>query len=297
MDLFKYFAVEKALNQWKITKEQINKIEQFFAPYLGYPFVLVPRFNGDYISFRYCGLEVLRLTKKGTYKITIEKKGDKILGIRNPKTLQKLEDLEPLVKIIEGFAEEYKRDFTKHNKKSKQERTIPGFQLEHWLESIILSECDEGERARKHLGINTSLKMVISQVPIILLPSKNSKVKKNRRRNIDILSFDRDGTAKVVELKKDNNLKKAKEELRVYTDWLMKNKDEFHPERGCPEAMVEKHYLPADIEMNFTKDKITAIAVIKRFKESSNDFKLDNGITCKVVNLPENWLIKEGCIF
>ena len=305
MNLHNYYAIAKALElsqpsekKWEIKKDQIIAINDFFEPYLDYEkLVLIPRFNGNYISFRYCGLEVLQLTKNGKYKINICEKSNQIRGADKPKEIESLNDLRPYLNKIKDYLNRCKANYQEVFKQPKQKRYIPGFSLEHWLESIILSDSPEGKRTRECLGINPDLKKVVSQAPIILIPSKYSKSKKPRDRHhhIDILSFNDDGTVTVVELKKDDDLPKARRELVEYTNWLMERKGEFHLDRGNAEAMMEKGYLPPLAQVDFTFRNTKAVAVVTKHENGFE--KLENDLKLKVVNLPDDWLQKKGCIF
>ena len=294
MDLFKYYAIETALKlrnkSWKITEEQIKSIGDFFNPYLNNDkLVLVPRFNGSYISFRYCGLEMLRLTKKGQYKIKIRVQNNKLRGCPKEIDVDSLQEIKPIIGIAKNFLEACIRNFKAVAKQTKQEKIIPGFSLEHWLESIILADNDVGRDARRCLGLSDNLKKVVSQAPVIMNPKK--KGGRNRHHHIDILGFNENGKTIIIELKKDNDLNKAMKELYEYTNWFMGEGREFHAKRGNPIAMMNEYYIPRNI-VNANPNNINAIAVVVDPKQPYPS--LQNGVKLRVVGLPSDWLQKKG---
>ncbi len=299
MSICNYYAIDRVLTsrRWEIKESHIKDITKFFKPYLDEErLVLIPRFNGDYVSFRYCGLEVLQLTKKGVYRVKICERNKKIRGAKKPQKIQSLNCIKSLLDNIKGFLEECINNYGKVFNQPKEKRYIPGFSLEHWLESIILSDNHRGVNARKYIGVNTDLKKVVSQAPVILNPDKNSTANRSRNRHhhIDILSFNDDSTATVVELKKDNDLAKAKKELEEYTKWLMKADGYFHKGRGNPEAMMKEGYLPP-FKNAFSCNSISAIAVVTEHENGQG--QLYNNMKFKIIRLPDNWLTKRGDIF
>ncbi len=306
MSLLNYHACQVALElcgddltKLSKTKGNIEAIGQLLEPYVDdRKLVLVPRFNGGYISFRYCGLEVLRLSLKGQYETCIELTDGRIRGIKRPKEVTVLGDLKPLLDKIKEFLDAYVHDFPTAAKTRRQDKTVPGFFLEHWLESMILADTAIGKTARDHLGLNQDLQRVVSQAPVILNPMAGKRMA--RHRHIDLLSVNSDGRIIVVELKKDNDLDTAIKELEVYTSWLLRDGKggDFHPVRGNPLAMVREHYLP-DVPNAYSdllaKD-IEAVAVVVTPRHSA-PAQLSNGVKLRVVELPKDWLSRDGSIF
>jgi len=304
-NLSKYHAVQMALalsqdgqSKWTVTEDKIAVIEKLFESYVDESrLVVVPRFNGSYISFRYCGLEVLRLSRAGLYRTCIECTANGIRGTKEPKDVAQLEALTPLLAGIKSFLEGYLCDFRTATKTRKQAKAVPGFSLEHWLESVILADNPIGEKARTHLGLNRDLTKVVSQAPVILLPSAGKELKGQRKRHhlVDVLSVNDDGRFSVVELKKDNDLQKAVTELEEYTDWLLKRGVGFDPARGNPAAMAREHYLPK-ADYDCAAASIDAIAVVLP-SHGPVLATLPNGVKLRVVELPEDWLLRKGSIF
>ncbi len=99
MNLNQYHAVKAAELAWKDAAkwglyDKLDEIQCYFSDFLdSRMLVMVPRFNGNYISFRYCGLEVFRLSKAGKYTTKIELKGKQIRGLKKPLSLKKLDEL------------------------------------------------------------------------------------------------------------------------------------------------------------------------------------------------------------
>lgn len=300
MSLLNYHAVQKALelsnkddSGWKITPESVKKIDGFFEEYLDDPkFVLIPRFNGTCLSFRYCGLEVLQLTGKGVCQRVVGEEKCKLRRLRKPIALESLENLKPCIDKTRAFLNEYRKRFCEKPRFKKQERYIPGFSLEHWLESIILADSPIGKNAREFLGINIALTKVVSQVPIILNPKGGQR--KKRHHHIDLLSVNSDESVTVIELKKDNDFAKAKKELEEYTNWILERGSVFDRERGKPEKMEKEHYLPKANYHLAVKD-IKAVAVI--LNPCSSMLRLENGVELKIVKLAPQWLTADGSLF
>lgn len=294
MNLFNYFAIETALrlskeSGWRVTEENILRVQEYFKQYVNNKkFVLIPRFNGNYISFRYCGLEVLRLTKKGIFQITIKKVGDKIRNAKPPIRIES--SLEDGFGCILDDVKKFLEEFNTIVKEPKEKRKIPGFSLEHWLESLILADSENGVDARKHIGINSDLKKVVTQVPVIMKPKKGGV--NRRHHHIDILSFNENGKIAIVELKKDDNLNKAKIELTEYSNWLLGKGDDFDEQEGYLGEMIERNYLPKNYLMTNIKkiapENIECIAVI--LNHSNSIERLDNKMRVKIIKLPSNWL-------
>jgi len=311
MSLFNYYAIQTALRlskdtprKWKVTEDEIKAIEAVFKPYLDDDkLVLTPRFNGNYISFRYCGLEVLQLSRKGTWSICIEWRKGKIRRAAKQEEVASIGDLDfqSFMKEIKQFLEGYLYNFHVAIKTKRQERMVPGFSLEHWMESIILADTATGKKVRKCLGLNQDLHMVVSQVPVIVNPSKRKK----RALHIDLLSLNDVGKITVVELKKDDDLDTAIEELKIYTNWLLpENKsDLFCLKRGNPKEMVKEHYLPGNAErfndLSAAKIEAIAVVVLKKCNDTAcrKDTSTSNGVSLTILELPENWLSGKGSIF
>ena len=244
MSLFDHFAIQTVLTKefhaagWKITRERITEVENLFQPFIdGKNLVTTPRlaFVGKYISFRYCGLELLQLSSENKYKLTLEARDSKVrraIKISEDRTLDKASEFLRIVQPIMARA-----DFVEH---SRQKRMIPGFSMEHWLESLILSDTEGGKRAREYIGINTDLSKVVSQVPVVVKPSKTRR----RAFHIDLFSLNSDGKSIIVELKKDDDLGTAIDELQDYSNWFLHRGSKFDPELGNPEEMIKEHYMP-----------------------------------------------------
>lgn len=287
MSLFNYFAIQTVLSRelqesgWKITQNRIREVEDFFQPFVDSKnLVVTPRlaFAGRCISFRYCGLELLQLTSKNTYRLTLEVRGDKIRRTRKMLDGQVLEKAAKLLKIVMPILA--RADFVE---RPRQERIIPGFSMEHWLESLILSDTEGGKRAREHLGINTDLSKVISQVPVVVKPSKTRR----RAFHIDLFSHNNDGKSVIVELKKDHNLATAIVELQDYSDWFLHKGSKFDHELGNPEEMIREYYMPSGA-YDYSQNGIEAVAVVVNPREIP-EWPLKNQVKFRIVELPSRW--------
>lgn len=287
MSLFNYFAIQTALSRelqdrgWKITKERIREIEDLFQPFVdGKNIVMTPRlaFVGKNISFRYCGLELLQLTSKNAYKLTLEERDGKVRRASKVLKDQALDKARELLKTVKPII--MATDFIKQ---PRQERMIPGFSMEHWLESLILSDTEGGKRAREHLGINADLSKVVSQVPVVVKPSKTRR----RAFHIDLFSLNSDGRCVIVELKKNNDLETAFSELEEYSNWFLHSGNKFDSKLGTPEKMINEHYLPLGIN-NFSKENIEVVAVVTKPRVIP-DWALEGKVKLKIVELPCQW--------
>ncbi|MBI5359328.1 MAG: hypothetical protein HZA48_01965 [Planctomycetes bacterium] len=246
--------------------------------------ILTPRFAGNYISLRYCGLEILQLKQDEIFG-TIEEKNKKIYRVKKYKVKEKSGDnkVAKLIKIVHDAITE--KSFFEQEKKA---RKIPGFGLEHWLESMILGDTGLGKSARLRLDLKDDLKEVVSQAPVICKPKKDGKMK--RHRHIDIFGISSQGKTIIIELKKDNDFKKAKEELLDYSNWLLGKLPEADKERGNIQAMIAESYMPKTF-LKTSETEITAIAVGDfNLNDSEKDIKeLKNGIKLKIVQLDKEW--------
>jgi hypothetical protein len=306
MNLNQYHAVKAAELAWKDAAkwglfDKLDEIQCYFSDFLdSRMLVMVPRFNGNYISFRYCGLEVFRLSKAGKYTTKIELKGKQIRGLKKPLSLKKLDELRAVLDCVKGFAtnciEEVRFSV---KRKGKQERDIPGFSLEHWLENVIMADNDLGKKCRLELGLNSALSKVVTQVPVILKPADGKN--RRRHRHIDVLSLQDDGKVVVVELKKDKNLKRAKEELVDYINWLKcldpQGEGVHDPARGCPAAMMDERYLPhaPHSYKGLKPAAVSAVAVV--VKHPKGEAPPINGVKFKIVELAKDWLSRDEGIF
>ena len=301
MGLFNYYSIDVALRKmpsskvpdWRIPNQQIAEIQDFFAAYTAGNdrLVVIPRFNGNYISFRYCGLEVLRLSKTGDYSVKIEERRGQIRGSQKIIVLSSLSKLHPLLKKIRRFLCDCIERFPGSFKADKQQRFIPGFSLEHWLESLVLADNDVGAKARRRLGLSHDLKQVASQVPVILKPKSGGK--KKRHHHIDLLGFNGDKIV-VVELKKDAAISKAVSELTEYTDWILGNGRGFDDARGKMVAMMDEGYLPYHVLDRVNVNQVRAVAVIAGSVKAPA--MLENGVKLEVFRLVDNWLKPGGDI-
>jgi len=287
MSLFNYFAIQKVLSKelresgWKITQERISEVEDFFRSFVdGKNLVVTPRlaFVGKNISFRYCGLELLQLTSENTYRLTLENKDNKIRRAKKVLEVQVLDKGAKLLEIIKPIMERV--DFVGQ---PRQNRVIPGFSMEHWLESLILSDTEGGKRARQHLGINTDLSKVVSQVPVVVIPTKTRR----RAFHIDLFSLNSDGKSVIVELKKDDDLGMAIYELQDYTNWFLHSGSKFDPKLGNPEEMIREYYMPSG-NYDFSQKGIEVIAVVAKSRKTF-EWLLKERVKLRIIELPSRW--------
>jgi hypothetical protein len=286
MSLFNYYAVQAILSKefqkagWKISRDRITGIEKLFKQFTDdKKLVITPRFNGDYLSIRYCGLEALQVTNKNTLRCTLVKNKSGKVRRQKPKNISSLSELKPVIALVREAIESKEAVV-----KSKYERIIPGFSMEHWLESLILADTEGGRLARLHLGVNPDLYKVVSQVPVIKQPKIGAR--KRRADHIDIFSINPDGKVVIVELKKDDDIEKAIKELTEYTNWFLSESDGFDPERGHPLAMQSESYIP-EVSCRITREKIEAVAVL--ISKIKGSISLNNKVKSRIVDLPENW--------
>ncbi|MCK9554398.1 hypothetical protein M0R36_01060 [bacterium] len=289
MGLCNYYAIKTILSPecrkkgWKVKKDKIEKIENFFSEYVDHKtLIVIPRFNGNYISLRYCGLEILQVSKNGSLKRTLYKDvNGKIRRLKSPIKIDIDDDiLKSLMPKIKEFIE-----CRKFISEKKRNRLIPGFSPEHWLETLILADTKGGEAARKTLKIDENLSNVVSQVPVIRKPKKDSKSKSPRRRSdhIDLFGFDKSkhlGIPVIIELKKDNDLKMALVELKKYCEWYKGKLSDGDISRGNVIKMQEKFYLPEFKYNKLTNPRLVAV-VTGHANGKRGEFE--------VVALPEKW--------
>ena len=277
--LEKYFAVESWKRQNKTCnyEKQLEEIEDFFSDYTKTPgFIIIPRYNREYLSIRYCGLEVLQLTKRGKYRQTLEQTNKKIKRKKSNMVIGSLDEIKILMTNIYKFLnEKLEQEFTSINRKDD---LIPGFSLEHWMESLFIANNRIGKETRESIGLNNvSLKNITSQAPII----KNPLPDKNRRRvdHIDLLAIDNDNEVIIIELKKDNDIETAMKEIKKYSEWVNGTLSEADDERGNINAMIKEGFIPPCKGNIVIKKKIVIVGECKRD---------DDGIN--IYNLPKNWL-------
>jgi len=155
--------------------------------------VAIPRFNGKYISLRFCGLEVFHVQDNGEIKFMLKKEGGLILNTDKPPTAQNTgalsAEVAALLAEICVFVQNYRM-----GPRDKQSRAlVPGFQPEHWLESVIMADNPVGVRNRQRLGLNPQLSKCVTQAPAQPNPGKK------KSRPIDILSVLADERVKRAE--------------------------------------------------------------------------------------------------
>lgn len=287
MSLFNYFAIQTVFSKefqkfgWKITEDKIKEVEEFFQPFLdGKNLVVTPRlaFAGRNISFRYCGLELLQLTYDNKYRLALEERDHKIRRAKQILEDSSLSKVRSLIEIVKPII--VQSDFMGQ---PREQRMIPGFSMEHWLESLILSDTEGGKRAREHLGINADLSKVVSQVPVVVTPSKIRR----RALHIDLFSLNSDGKAVIVELKKDHNLPTAIIELQAYVDWFLHEKGTFDAELGTPEEMMREYYIPSGA-YDYSPKGVEAVAVVVSPRENYKCSFVDK-VKFRIVELPSDW--------
>jgi len=287
MRLFNYFAIQTVLSKefqkhgWKITQDRIKEAEELFQPFVdGRNLVVTPRlaFAGKNISFRYCGLELLQLTFENKYRLTLEVRDNKIRRAGKTSEDQSLSKARSLLEIVKPII--IQPDFMEQ---PRQQRMIPGFSMEHWLESLILSDTEGGKRAREHLGINADLSKVISQVPVVVKPSKVRR----RAFHIDLFSLNNNGKSVIVELKKDHDLATAIIELEDYVDWFLHEESKFDPELGNPEEMIREYYMPSGT-YDYSPKGMEAVAVVVSPRKNC-EWSFGNKVKLRIVELPSRW--------
>ena len=287
MSLFSYFAIQTVLTGefqdagWQITQERIKEVENLFQPFVdGKNLVITPRLSSvsKNISFRYCGLELLQLTSENKYKLTLEIRDNKVRRAKILSEDRALDKVGELLSIVQPIMAQ--PDFVEH---SRHKRKIPGFSMEHWLESMILSDTDGGKRAREHIGINTDLGKVVSQVPVVVTPTKTRR----RAFHIDLFSLNNDRKCVIVELKKDDDLGTAIDELHKYSNWFLHRSSEFDPERGNPEEMIKESYMPLG-NYDYSQNGIEAVAVVIKPRRIP-DWPLKDQVSLRIIELPACW--------
>ena len=93
-----------------------------------------------------------------------------------------------------------------------------------------------------------------------------------------------------MELKKDKNIRKAREELTEYTNWLLQKGKDFDPERGNLQWVIKEHYVP-NVSFPVKPENIEAIAVVLEHKNPVE--QLPNSISMKIIKLPKDWLLND----
>lgn len=129
---------------------------------------------------------------------------------------------------------------------------------------------------------------VVSQLPAI-------KAGKQGKLSIDLFSINENGMIGLVELKINNQLTVAMDELADYSNWILgikSDKHEFDPERGKLNALQNEHYLPK-FSFEQKSENTRAIAVVQKNKNSVEILKTwENSVPLEVVELPKgyDWL-------
>lgn len=251
MSLNNYCAIQ-AINRpalavkWKKARINIAALETYINtiidPLRGQDdsIVVIPRFNGGYISLRFCGLEIFQIKPAGEIQVTLGKTGAKIYKLDNPEP--PVADVPALPAEVRSMLAEICAFLQHYSMKPGDGPTralIEGFQPEHWLESVIMADNQLGVQSRARLGLNLSLAKCVTQAPATPIPGKK------KSRPIDILSVLEDGRVKFVELKINADVSKANEELTSYKQWLT-GRD--YPAKYLPETRWEEGYLPARSE-------------------------------------------------
>jgi hypothetical protein len=155
---------------------------------------------------------------------------------------------------------------------------------------LILSDSEGGKQARQKIKISTDLNHVVSQVPVIKIPNPDGGIRR-RCCHIDLVSCE-NNKIRIVELKKDNDLGKAIDELTDYSNWFLDKGKEFDPKRGNLIAMQNEHYLPK-FSFDRKPENIRAIAVVQKNNNYDGSLKnLENSVPLEVVELPKgyDWL-------
>jgi hypothetical protein len=292
-ELMNSFAIRswELRNEISIT-EHMNHLAGLFDKYLTKTgLVLTPRYNETYLSFRYCGLEVLRLKKSGEHRLFwekgIEERGGKIRSTKKNGPDTRSESLENLLQSseIESLLETIKSfciSSIQGNKTSvdREDDPIPGFSFEHWLESLFVSGDIVGKLTRRHIGLEMiDLENIVTQVPVIVKPLPDEP--RRRSKHIDVFCYDPTHVACIIELKKDDDLKAADEEMRTYSAWLRGDLDEMDPEKGPPQVIQERGYLPVfDLNTEFTIRRIIVFVGKPPIHSKQNEY----------YPLPPNWL-------
>ncbi len=260
MNIFNELMNSFAIRSWEQRNENsiaehMNRLAGLFEKYLTKSgLVVTPRFNETYLSFRFCGLEVLQLKKSGQHGMfwekSIEKRDGRIRSTENngPETrsesldnLLQISDLESLLETIKSFC----ISSIKKNKTSidSEDDPIPGFSFEHWLESLFVSDDIVGKSTRRDIGMEMiGPENIVTQVPVILEPYPDGR--RRRPKHIDVFCYDPNHVACIIELKKDDDLKTADKEMRTYSAWLRGDLDEIDPVMGPPRAIQERGYMP-----------------------------------------------------
>lgn len=320
--LLGYFAIQS----WKRKKDSdverwISDCESFFEPYLGRPgLVLIPRFNEKYISFRYCGLEVLRLKPKkvGNYewrsnlvfgkddKIYSASTGKKKLGINGyfqDKPVAALNELTITKRIIQRanhfFVSMLDTAMMQERLPKNNKKTLPGFIPEHWLENLFVSDTHCGKKTREVIGLSGDdynvKENIATQIPVTLKPIERNYHIRRKCNYIDFIAVHSDKKRLVlVELKKDDQFSVAKDEIERYYSWAVQEKSKVFKKRsakysyildikkGSPTQLMERGYMP---EWDGNRELIRKVVVIV----SGTDMNINTN-DVELYYLPEHWL-------
>lgn len=201
--------------------------------------VVIPRFSAGYISLRLCGLEVFRISPNGQILVMLKKTGVKVVKLKKPEisvsTVAELPaEVASLLRELCVYVQNYRM-----GPKDGNTRKLIRIQPEHWLESIIIADNQLGLKLRAHLRLNAQLSKCVTQAPA------NPVSEEDDGRYIDILSVLEDGRVKLVELKIDDDVIKANEELTSYKQWLSGRE---YDAKFYPDKRWEEGYLPTRIE-------------------------------------------------
>ena len=297
MNIFNKLMSSFAIRSWELRNEisiteHMTCLAGLFEKYLTKSgLVVTPRFNETYLSFRFCGLEVLRLKKSGQHGLfwekSIEERDGKIRSSQKngPETrsdsldnLLHISDLESLLETIKSFC----ISSIQKNKTSidREDDPIPGFSFEHWLESLFVSDDIVGKSTRRDIGLEMmGPENIVTQVPVILEPFPDGR--KRRSNHIDVFCYDQNHVACIIELKKDDDLETADQEMRTYSAWLRGDLDGIDPVMGPPQAIQKRGYLPVfDLTGELTIRRMIVFVGNLPIQRMRNEY----------YSLPPNWL-------
>ncbi len=231
---------------------------------------ITPRRCDNYISFRYCGLEVLQVPRTPEASWVAPSFFDSSENIRRSnkakygvsttrppprKTTQSVKEyVQSMVAIL--YQELIKRILDDPEAFKARQSIVPGFGFEHWLESLVLADTSGGKRVRQKLGLPVDLDKVVTQVPVILDDSEKNDDTKHKVLHIDVAGIE-NGLFTIVELKVDDEIETASAELQDYLAWALqnpalmtrqayRNRNFSKEKRGSPREMFEAKFLPAD---------------------------------------------------
>jgi len=288
MNINKFYGTQIWITKNPTHKSQIVSAQNFFTPFCSKGRVLVTRYNGTYLSFRFCGLEMLQLKKDGKFHNPLYINSSKIIR-RNIKTIVTTPPFKDVEKILLHLDSFLNNAFKTGNTKSKYIGSIiPGFSFEHWLESLIMSDTICGEQTRDYLKIDPyNLTHLVSQVPVII--AKGS-MKKKRSEHIDLLALNKNQIS-IIELKKDDDYKKAYIELVKYNQWYNGKLLKADPIRGNRIAMEKEGYLPKSfISHSLTFRNVMVLVSAKHPSRFSIPSKIGSSLIFDLLILPDHWL-------